>query len=87
MDYLAQRHRLGPEQVFFAGDSGNDLDALASGVCGTLVGNAPSPVRAQAAAITEQTDGARLYLAGNFYGDGIIEGLKAYRFINHDTGL
>lgn len=71
--YLAEKHGLGDEAVFFSGDSGNDTDALTQGFCGTLVGNAPAPVRQE----VQQAAGERahLYLAQAHYGDGIIEGL------------
>ncbi len=85
IQYLVERHGLRPERVFFAGDSGNDLDALVSGVRGMLVGNAPEPVRAQAVGLGEQTEGAHLYLAEAFYGDGIIEGLLFYGFLREQA--
>jgi len=78
--YLAERHCIPAERVFFAGDSSNDLDALVSGVCGTLVGNAADPVRDEARHLKQATPGARVYMAEKFYGDGVLEGLAAYGF-------
>ncbi|HYE33804.1 HAD-IIB family hydrolase [Methylocaldum sp.] len=76
--YVAERYGLASDRVFFAGDSGNDLDALLSGVCGVLVGNTPENVRTQAAQRQEGKKDARLFTADAFYGDGIIEGLCHY---------
>lgn len=76
--YVAERYGLDGNRVFFAGDSGNDLDALLSGVCGVLVGNTPEDVRTQAEEERKRREDARLFVAGAFYGDGIIEGLRHY---------
>lgn len=82
MDYLAARHGFTAERVFFAGDSGNDIDALVHGFCGTLVGNAPEAVRQQARTAAMGREGAvRLYLAQGYYGDGVAEGLAHYGLI------
>ncbi|MGZ5009281.1 MAG: HAD family hydrolase, partial [Methylobacter sp.] len=67
-------------RVFFAGDSGNDLDVLVSGVCGTIVGNAPDEVQARLGVLQMLSAEAQLYLAHANYGDGIIEGLCHYGF-------
>lgn len=76
--YVAERYGLDGDRVFFAGDSGNDLDALLSGVCGVLVGNTPEDVRTQAEEERKRREDARLFVANAFYGDGIIEGLRHY---------
>jgi sucrose-6F-phosphate phosphohydrolase len=76
--YVAERYGLAGDRIFFAGDSGNDLDALLSGVCGVLVGNTPADVRAQASEQQKRNDSARLFIADAFYGDGIIQGLRHY---------
>lgn len=81
LHYLADRHGLALDHVFFAGDSGNDLDALTSGVCGTLVGNAPEPVRTQALELSRRNSGANLFAAQAYYGDGILEGLLKFGLI------
>ena len=78
VEYMAHRLGLPKERVFFAGDSGNDLDVLQSGVCGTLVGNTPDEVRDQA--MRAQGPESRLFVAGALYGDGVIEGLDHYGF-------
>lgn len=78
--YLAESYALPVRRVFFAGDSGNDLDVLLSGVCGTLVGNAASEVLEEALRLATEREDARLYAARAYYGDGIIEGLRHYGF-------
>lgn len=76
--YLARHHGIPLDRAFFAGDSGNDLDALVSGLCGTLVGNTPPEVRELARRLEFGRDDTRLYIAGACYGDGVIEGLRHY---------
>jgi sucrose-6F-phosphate phosphohydrolase len=78
LHYLVERTATTLARTFFSGDSGNDLDALVSGVCGTLVGNAPDEVKAKARDLEANSPGARLYVAQAFYGDGVIEGLGHY---------
>jgi len=78
--HVAERYGLTGDRVFFAGDSGNDLDALVSGVCGVLVGNTPEDVRTQPAERQQRHEEARVFVADAFYGDGIIEGLHHYGF-------
>jgi HAD superfamily hydrolase (TIGR01484 family) len=84
--HLARHLGIGLRHTMFAGDSGNDLDVLASPVPAVLVANASAPVRRAAldAAASNGTAGA-LYLArggpfglnGN-YAAGVIEGLAHY---------
>lgn len=78
VEYLAWRHGLALDRVFFAGDSGNDFDVLLSGACGTLVGNALPEVRDQVRRLAVSRSEAHLYIAGSYYGDGVIEGLRHY---------
>jgi len=82
LHYLAGRRRFAPRSSFFAGDSGNDRDALLSGVCGTLVGNATDAVRSdlQQTLSREDTTG-RIHFSEASYGDGIIEGLSHFGFV------
>jgi len=82
LHYLAEKQGIPPAKVFFAGDSGNDRDALLSGVRGSLVGNAPDEVRsALQQALTTETK-ANIYFADGCYGDGIIEGLNHFEFLD-----
>ncbi len=74
--YLRERHGVTPDQVFFSGDSGNDLDALLSGLLGTLVGNATEAIKLQV-----RQAGGRVYISDKPYGDGVIDGLRHYGFV------
>nr|VFK55996.1 MAG: hypothetical protein BECKTUN1418D_GA0071000_103915 [Candidatus Kentron sp. TUN] len=81
LSYLMEKLGLPKTRVFFSGDSENDLDVLMSGVCGTLLGNAARAVQDKVRERAENTESARLILSRGYYGDGIIEGLRAYDFI------
>jgi HAD superfamily hydrolase (TIGR01484 family) len=84
--FLMQQEQFPADRTVFAGDSGNDLDVLTSGLQAILVKNATDEVRKE----TIETLSAKqmadcLYLArGNFYGmngnyaAGLIEGLAHY---------
>jgi sucrose-6F-phosphate phosphohydrolase len=77
--YLQRSLALPDDAVVYAGDSGNDLDALVSGVNAVVVGNAPAAVRAEverrAAAAGKQ---ARVYLAEQPYAAGVVEGCRHF---------
>lgn len=80
--FLMQQNGYQEGDVIFAGDSGNDLDVLLSGVPSVLVANADPQVKSQAVAANP----GRLYVAqggylgmnGN-YSAGILEGVAHYR--------
>lgn len=81
--FLLQQQGYAEDNTVFAGDSGNDLPVLASGLQAILVRNARDEVRAEAVAAAERNGvRARLYLAqggllgmnGN-YSAGVLEGL------------
>ena len=84
--FLMQQEQFPEERTVFAGDSGNDLDVLTSGLQSILVKNATDEVRYEAIetlSLKHMTH--RLYLPkGNFYGmngnyaAGVIEGLAHY---------
>jgi len=78
LDFLRRRLGLAPSATLFAGDSGNDADALLSGVCGVLVGNATATVREQLRTALDTHPHARLYLAQRPYTAGILEGMAHY---------
>ncbi len=73
-------------QTVFAGDSGNDLDVLTSGMQAVLVANAADDVRRRATERTARDGGSgRLYLAGGDflgmngnYAAGVLEGLAHF---------
>nr|VFJ88602.1 MAG: Hydroxymethylpyrimidine pyrophosphatase [Candidatus Kentron sp. LFY] len=79
--HLAEKLGLPSSRVFFSGGGESDLDALMSGVCGTLVGNTAPAIQDRARELAESREGARLTLSRGYYGDGIIEGLRIYNFL------
>lgn len=84
--YLQGMYALPHEQVVFAGDSGNDTEALVSGYFAILVGNALPALRDEVRELARENGiGERLYCAtggyqgynGN-YTAGILEGLDHF---------
>jgi sucrose-6F-phosphate phosphohydrolase len=90
--FLMQQEQFSEEHTVFAGDSGNDLDVLTSGLQSILVNNAMDEVRKEAIetlSLKHMTQ--RLYLPkGNFFGmngnyaAGVIEGLAHYISETHE---
>ncbi len=86
IQFLMRLEQFSADRTVFAGDSGNDLDALTSGLQAILVRNAMDEVRQEAIKmLSEKRMANRLYLAkGNFcgmngnYAAGVIEGLVHY---------
>ncbi len=84
--FVMKQDEIGEEQVVFAGDSGNDLDSLTSGLPAILVGNSHPDVRTEAfQTMYEKGCGDMLYLArGTFhslngnYAAGVLEGLAHF---------
>lgn len=84
--FLMRELDLGRHHTVFAGDSGNDLDVLASDIPGVLVANATDEVRQQALREAEARNrAADLYCArGGFlgmngnYSAGVLEGLAYF---------
>ncbi len=91
---LQQRLDVAEHAVLFAGDSGNDLDVLTSGLPAVLVANARADVARQALArARERGTATRLYLArGGFngmngnYAAGILEGAAHFHPWLFDAG-
>lgn len=83
IEFLMQQEQFSEDRTVFAGDSGNDLDALTSGLQAILVKNAMDEVRKEAVEkLSDKHMLNRLYLPeGNFlglngnYAAGVIEGL------------
>lgn len=79
LDFLRTRLGISLDRTVFAGDSGNDMEVLVSGIPSVLVANAQDAIRSEAVA---HADPAKLYLArggllgmnGN-YSAGILEGV------------
>ena len=91
IQHLLRHTGIQRECTLFAGDSGNDLDVLASWIPAVLVANATAEVRAEAIERSEsQGTRERLYLArggnegmnGN-YAAGILEGLDQVNRLLH----
>lgn len=86
IQFLMQQERFPKERTVFAGDSGNDLDVLISGLQAILVKNATDDVRKEAfEKLSRQQMTNCLYVSkGNFYGmngnyaAGLLEGLVHY---------
>jgi HAD superfamily hydrolase (TIGR01484 family) len=86
VEFLMQHLGIEVSRMVYAGDSGNDLPVLSSGLQAVLVANATSEVRRQSvAAAAKRGSPDRLYLArGGFlgmngnYAAGILEGLAHF---------
>ena len=84
--FLMQQEQFSADRTVFAGDSGNDLDVLTSGLQAILVKNAMDEVRNKATETLSRRHLSKcLYIPkGNFYGmngnyaAGVIEGLVHY---------
>lgn len=79
--WLLERLELPEPSVVFAGDSGNDLDALLLPSPGIVVGNTPERLRAELRSEAERlgtTD--RLYFAPSRFAAGVVEGLRHFGF-------
>jgi len=75
LDYFRAKTGLAIDRIAFAGDSGNDVAALISGIRGIVVGNAPEPVKERVR--REAARAGRLdtvYFAENDLVAGVIEG-------------
>jgi sucrose-6F-phosphate phosphohydrolase len=86
VEFLIRREGLTVERALFAGDSGNDLEVLASQVPSVLVANAAETVRSRAVELARRGGWEpRLYLAGGGllgmngnFSAGILEGFAHF---------
>ncbi|AGA35352.1 Alpha,alpha-trehalose-phosphate synthase (UDP-forming) [Thioalkalivibrio nitratireducens DSM 14787] len=86
IEFLMREQGFPDRATMFAGDSGNDLDVLVSGLQAVLVRNAPNEVRAEAVRRAgEAGHPERLYVArGGFlgmnghYAAGVLEGVAHF---------
>ena len=86
IEFLMREQGFADRQTVFAGDSGNDLEVLVSGMQAVLVRNAPPDVREEAERrVKEAGYPDRLYLArGGFlgmnghYSAGVLEGVAHF---------
>jgi len=86
VQFLMQQEHFPEDRTVFAGDSGNDLDVLTSGLQSILVKNSTEDIRKEALKrLSEKDLTNRLYLPqGNFFGmngnyaAGVMEGLAHF---------
>lgn len=86
LEYVIEQMALDPNQVLFSGDSGNDIQVLASHFPSVLVANATETIKSKAIAMAKQQGNSdALYLAkgespelNGCYSAGIIEGLHHF---------
>ncbi len=86
IEFLQQYLGYGPQEVVFAGDSGNDLPVLGSSIRSILVANAEPEIKQQALQLAEQNGYAEaLFLAhqdnfplGGNYSAGVLQGIAYY---------
>lgn len=87
LESLMQMHNFSYADTVFCGDSGNDLEVLASPIPAVLVANSQAEVREQAQSLSQQMGHLpQLYIArGGFlgmngnYAAGILEGIAHYQ--------
>ena len=86
IEFLQLHLGYGPQEVIFAGDSGNDLPVLGSSIRSILVANAEPQIKQQALQLAEQNGNAEsLFLAqqdnfplGGNYSAGVLQGIAYY---------
>lgn len=67
------------DDIVFAGDSGNDLEALVSGHPAVVVANAPDAVKAEVRARAgDRGMLERIYFARRSFADGVLEGCRHF---------
>jgi sucrose-6F-phosphate phosphohydrolase len=84
--FLIKKEDFSTENTVFAGDSGNDMDALTSGLQAILVNNAAPDIRREALETVKKkgienkfyvAEGKKYFLNGNYAG-GVLEGLSYF---------
>jgi alpha-amylase len=82
LDWWSRRVGISPKQIVFAGDSGNDLAALAADYRAILVGNADRELARQVAAQRRQSGTLNgLFLARASGTSGVVEGCRWFGLI------
>jgi sucrose-6-phosphatase len=83
--FLMERKHFPKDRTVFAGDSGNDLEVLTSGLQAILVRNAQDEVREEALRRLPEKDRKQLYCArgsfmglNGYYSAGVLEGLAHF---------
>jgi len=83
--FLTKKLKISLDQVLYAGDSGNDLDALTMGCNAVLVGNARKEIKkllSEEAELKKISD--NIYISKKKYIEGILDGAKHFRFFEKD---
>ncbi|MFH1829829.1 MAG: HAD-IIB family hydrolase [Pseudomonadota bacterium] len=75
LEFLAEEMKITKDGVVYAGDSGNDEDALACGVFGILVAGGEAGLAHRLGKYK------RIYCANSLQVKGILEGLRHFRFM------
>ncbi len=79
LGHLRERHGHALDEIVYAGDSGNDFDALLSGHPAIVVANAPEALKRQ---LREEALAAgtldRMYFAERPFAGGVMEGLRHF---------
>lgn len=84
VQYLQGHHGLTLDQVTYAGDSGNDRDALLQGGFGILMANAPGSLVDEIRREARRLGFAdRIHVPGDPFADGVVEGVRHFRRIRH----
>jgi sucrose-6F-phosphate phosphohydrolase len=85
--YLQKKLRLPADRVVFAGDSGNDLLAFASGFKAIVVGNTPTSVkRVLSSLMRKKTKLSKtVFFARHHYAKGVLEGARHFGLIKEQA--
>jgi len=80
LDWWRREHQSRQHSIIFAGDSGNDIEALSAGYRSIIVGNA-APIVVEQAREAHASAGwkNRLYFAKSHATSGVLEGLQHFR--------
>lgn len=88
IDWWRRFHDLQPEEIVFAGDSGNDLAALIAGYRAIVVGNASDQIRRDVIRHHEQSGwNDRLHLATEHATSGVLAGARHFGLIDEASPL
>lgn len=75
IDYICKKWNITPSNVLVSGDSGNDYEMIYGKRLGIVVGN-------HSEELESLRNNKRVYFADNEYAEGIIEGMKHYKFLD-----
>jgi HAD superfamily hydrolase (TIGR01484 family) len=82
VQFLCDRTGTPRDRVVYAGDSGNDSEALLSGFKAIVVGNAPDSFKAELRRSASEADLlSHLYFADGRHAAGVLEGCRHFGFL------